>query len=347
MSAWLESRTGLRELLTRHGRGFAVPEESGTRGSLGAILLFLLLLQLGTGLLLLLHFVPHPDAAFESVRGLMRDVPYGWLIRLAHTHGANWMVAALFLHLLHTAFRGAYKDPRELVWLSGCVLLLLVLGAALTGYVLPWSQMSYWATTVATASFSYVPFVGDGLVELVRGGELVGDATYRRAFAAHVGLLPLLVLSVVAVHLALVRRVGLAGRARGPGDEPGRQVPFHPRVALRSAIAVVGFSIALTVSIFFLPSLFHPAAHLVPADPFDTPPDVKPEWYFLWAYELPRLVPPRASLGFQLAALAFLFGLPFIDRGPDRRPRARPFVIAGLVLGVAVLATLSVLGYRS
>ena len=246
MSQWLERRTGVGEFLARHGRGFAVPEESGAGISLGAILVFLLLLQLATGLLLLLHFVPDPAGAFESVRGLMRDVPYGWLIRLVHAHGANWMVAVLFVHLFRTAFQGAYKDPRELVWVSGCVLFLLVLGASLTGYILPWSQMSYWATTVVTASFSYVPLVGTDLVHWVRGGEFVGEATYRRALAAHVGLLPLLLLAVVAAHLALVRRVGLAARPRRRGDAATSElVPFYPRIALRYAAAIVGSSIVL------------------------------------------------------------------------------------------------------
>lgn len=347
MSDWLERRTGIKELLTRHGRGFAVPSESGARGSFGAILVLLLLIQLGTGVLLLLHFVPDPAGAFESVRGLMRDVPYGWWIRLVHAHGANWMVAVLFLHLFRSAFEGAYKDPRELVWVSGCALFLLVLGAALTGYILPWSQMSYWATTVVTASFSYAPFLGAELVEWVRGGELVGEATYRRAFAAHVGLLPLALLAVVAVHLALVRRAGLAGSPRRLGHESAAPVSFYPRIALRYATAAVGFAIILMLSVTFVPNLFFPAEHLVPADPFETPPNVKPEWYFLWAYQLPRIVPEGLALVLQGAALALLFALPFLDRGPGRHPLDRPFVTGGLVLALVVLVALSVLGYRA
>jgi ubiquinol-cytochrome c reductase cytochrome b subunit len=345
---WLETRTGLAGLLRRHGREFAVPEESGTPVSLGAILVFVLLLQVATGVLLLVHFVPDPAAAFESVRGLMREVPYGWLVRLLHAHAANWMVAVLFLHLFRAAFQGAYKQPRELVWVSGCVLFLLVLASALTGYILPWSQMSYWATTVVTASFAYVPFVGADLVYWARGGEFVGDATYRRAFAAHVGLLPLLLLAVVAVHLALVRRAGLAPRVRRRADTATSvRVPFYPRIALRQAISIVGFSILLLVSVFFVSDLFFPAAHGVPADPFETPADVKPEWYFLWAYQLPRLMPEGVALLLQGVAIAALFALPFIDSGPDRHPLDRPVITTGLVLALASLVVLSVLGYRA
>jgi len=346
VSQWLERRTGFREFLKRHGRDFAVPEASGAGVSLGAILVFLLLLQLATGTLLLLYFVPDPAGAFESVHGLMREVPYGWLIRLGHAHGANWMVAVLFLHLFRTAFQGAYKDPRELVWVSGCVLFLGVLGSALTGYILPWSQLSYWATTVVTASLSYLPVVGTDLVHWVRGGEFVGEATYRRALTAHIALLPLLLLVGVAIHLALVRRVGLADRVRRRGEEvTGATVPFYPRIALRQVTTVVGFMLVLAASVFFLPNLFFPVDHLLPADPFETPANAKPEWYFLWAYQLPRLVPEGLALALEGIALVALFALPFIDRGPDRHPLDRPVASAAIALALAALVTLSVLGY--
>jgi ubiquinol-cytochrome c reductase cytochrome b subunit len=345
---WIERRTGVRKFVRRHSTGFEVPEESGSPLSLGGILVFGLGLQFVTGILLLLYYVPDPSAAFESVRALMRDVPYGWLIRLVHAHGANAMVAIVFVHLFVTAFRGAYKDPRELVWVSGCVLFLLVLGSALTGYILPWSQMSYWATTVVTATMEYVPFVGSDLLRFVRGGEFVGEPTFRRAFAAHVALLPLALLAGVAIHLALVRRAGLAGRARRVGDPPeSRRVPFLPVPALRYARNIVFFVLVLLALVFFAPNLFFPAEHMLPADPFETPPNVKPEWYFLWAYQLPRLVPERLAMMLQGLAVAALFALPFIDRSPARHPLDRPWITGALVLGLLALLTLSVLGYRA
>jgi ubiquinol-cytochrome c reductase cytochrome b subunit len=344
--AWLERRTGFGAFLARHTTQFLVPEESGRGLSLGVVLVFALALQIATGALLLIHFVPAPEHAFDSVRALMRQVPYGWFVRLVHVHGANLMVAAVFVHLFATAFRGAYKAPRELVWITGCALLLLVLGAALTGYILPWSQMSYWATTVVTASLSYAPFAGDALVEFVRGGEVVGASTYRRAFAAHVSLIPLALLLLVAAHLALVRRAGLAERPRRRRDrgEP-RLVPYFPRVALRHALAVVAFQLLLFGCVFFAPNFFFPAEHLVAADPFDTPPNVKPEWYFLWAYQLPRMMPEALALALQGVAVAVLFALPFLDRGPARHPLDRPLFTLLLAAGVALLLVLSVLGY--
>jgi ubiquinol-cytochrome c reductase cytochrome b subunit len=344
--AWLERRTGVRAFVRRHSTDFEVPEESGAGLSLGAVLAFALLLQLATGMLLLLYFVPDTQGAFESVRSLMRDVPYGWLIRLVHAHSANLMVAVVFVHLFRTAFQGAYKDPRELVWVSGCVLFLLVLGAALTGYILPWSQMSYWATTVITASLEYAPLLGGDLVSFVRGGEFVGDATFRRAFAAHVALIPLLLLAAVGVHLALVRRAGLAGRARRSSDTTtSALVPFFPRVAVRYALGIVAFLFVLTALVLYAPNLFLPPDHRVPADPFETPPNVKPEWYFLWAYELPRLMPEALALSLQGVALAALFALPFIDRSRHRHPLDRPLITAGLLVALVLLVGLSVLGY--
>jgi len=345
LRAWIEHRTGIGAWTTRVVKGFRVPAESGR--SLGGILAFALVLQIVTGMLLLLHFVPAPDLAFESVRALMRDVPYGWFVRLVHVHGANLMVAFLFVHLFRTAWRGAYKAPRELVWLTGCALLLLVLGAALSGYILPWSQMSYWATTVVSASLSYVPFLGDALVEFVRGGEVVGGATYRRALTDHLSLLPISIVLFAFLHLALVRRSGLAGRARRADAAPSPLVPFFPRIALRVALSIVAFLLLLFTLVFFAPNLFFPVEHRLPANAFDTPPNVKPEWYFLFAYQLPRLMPEGLALALQGVAVLVLFALPFFDRGPLRHPLERPAVITLLVLAALGFATLSVLGYRA
>ena len=341
---WIDARTGMLSFLDRHGRSFRVPPDAGTR-PFGGLLLFAFALQIATGLVLLVHFVADSGGAFESVQRIMREVPSGWLVRLLHAHGANWMVALLFLHLFWTALRGAYKAPREAVWWSGCVLFLLVLAAALSGYILPWSQTSYWATTVVTASFQYVPFVGEDLVAWARGGELVGDATFRRAFAAHVSLIPLLLLVMVSLHLAWVRRAGLAGGARREGAPVPASVPFWPRAGLRYATAISLFATFLVASVLFVPDLFFPAEHGLPADPFETPEQVKPEWYFLWAYQLPRIMPETLALALQGLALATLFALPLLDRSAARHPLERPLFAGAIVLGFAALGVLSVLGW--
>jgi ubiquinol-cytochrome c reductase cytochrome b subunit len=345
LADWLDARLALRAWLRT--RLPAVPARRGAWLPLGAVLVFFFALQIATGSLLLFHYAPEPTLAFESVRHIMREVPYGWLVRLVHAHGANLLVVALFAHLFATAWNGAYKAPRELHWVTGCLLFLLALGAALTGYILPWSQLSYWATTIVTSSLGYVPILGDDLVAFVRGGEQVGSATFRRAFAAHVALLPLAMLGLVTLHVSLARRSGLAPRPRRARDAKApaedalarRTAPLETATALAAAFAV------LLACVVFAPNLFFPAESFLPANPLETPPGVKPEWYFLWLYVLPRLVSEHAALALQGLALLALFALPWLDRSPHRHPRDRPFVAAAIVLAALVWLALTVLGF--
>ncbi|MEN8185157.1 MAG: cytochrome bc complex cytochrome b subunit, partial [Myxococcota bacterium] len=317
---------------SRRRGGLRLPSGSPPWLSFGGLLAFLLLLQIGTGALLLFHFAPDAELAFESVRRIMREVPYGWLIRLLHAHGANLLVIVLFVHLGVVAWRGAYQGARGANWLLGCVLLVLVMAAALTGYILPWSQLSYWGTTVVTASLEYLPVGGHELTTFVRGSERVGPATFRRAFAAHVSLIPLAILGLLALHVAWVRRAGIAGAARrGPGTaEPETMVPFFPEFAIRAGLVLIAGLAALVALVVFAPGAFFPAESFSPADPFETPSHVKPEWYFLWRYQLGRLVPESVALVIQALALAALAALPFLDRGRRRHAFDRPLVIGAL-----------------
>lgn len=332
---------------TRGPSRFRIPSGNPPWLSLGALLGFLMLLQVATGTLLLFHFAPDAELAFESVRRLMRDVPFGWLIRLLHAHGANLIVTLLFAHLLMVAWRGAYQGHRAANWLLGCALLVLVMGASLTGYILPWSQLSYWATTVVTSSLEYLPIGGHELTTFVRGGERVGPATFRRAFAVHVALIPLALLVLTALHVAWVRRDGLAGRARrgeGLAEQTASGMPLFPDFAPRLALVLIAGLGTLVGLVVFLPGAFFPPESFAPADPLDTPANVKPEWYFLWRYELGRLVPETVALVLQTLAMFALAALPFVDRGPLRHPLERPLVIGGLVVAVAAWGVLTVLG---
>ena len=317
--------------------------------SFGALLGFLMLLQVATGALLLFHFAPDAELAFESVRRLMREVPFGWLVRLLHAHGANLIVIVLFAHLLMVAWRGAYQGHRAANWLLGCVLLLLVMGASLTGYILPWSQLSYWATTVVTSSLEYLPIGGHELTTFVRGGERVGPATFRRAFAAHVTLIPLSLLALGALHVAWVRRDRLAGRARREEltEQPESGIPLFPDFAPRVALVLIAGLATLVGLVVFLPGAFFPPESFAPANPLETPPNVKPEWYFLWRYELGRLVPETVALALQTLAMVTLAALPFLDRGPRRHPFDRPLVICGLLLAVTAWGVLTLLGMQA
>jgi ubiquinol-cytochrome c reductase cytochrome b subunit len=340
---WLDERTGLREVVRSQLTEYRVPATTNRWHSLGFALLVFLGLQIVTGVLLLVYYVPHVDHAFESVERLMSEIPYGWLIRLLHVHGANAMVIILLVHLLSVVMMGAYRRPRELTWLVGCLLLLLTLGQSLTGYVLPWSQLSYWATTVAMNITGSAPVLGPVLQRLLQGGEVVGPGTLGLLYAIHVGALPLALIGLVGLHLYLVRHAGITPLPiRNPAARSRR---FFPDV-MTDDVTVILFVLAVFCAVLFLaPNLYFTPESFKKADPFVTPEHVKPEWYFLAAYAVMRLVPSK-TLGILLQgiAIAGLLGLPFLDRSDPRPAWLRPRFLAGLCLIVGGLIGLSVYG---
>ena len=207
---WIDVRIGAREVVAKELTGYLLPRNINVWYSMGSILLFIFMLQVVTGILLLIYYVPDADKAFKSVSFIMNEVPFGWLIRLCHAVGSNMMVAVLLFHMLSVLFMGSYKSPRELNWVTGFILLTLVQGISLTGYLLPWSQLSFWATTVATNSVSAIPVVGQYLVEFLRGGKLVGPPTLGRFFALHVAVIPAGIAAMVGAHLFLLQRTGVS-----------------------------------------------------------------------------------------------------------------------------------------
>jgi len=207
---WLDERIGIRDIIKEQLTEYLVPRKINYWYSLGGLALFIFAIQILTGIFLLIYYVPTPERAFSSIQHIMNDVPYGWFIRLVHAVGANMMVAVLMLHMISIIFMGSYKKPRELHWMSGFMLFLLTLGICLSGYLLPWSQLSYWATTVATNSPGSMPLVGEWMVRFARGGYVVGAPTLGRFFALHVAALPLAMVLLVGIHLFLLRRTGIS-----------------------------------------------------------------------------------------------------------------------------------------
>jgi len=346
---WIDERTGVREIWRSQFSDYQIDEASRSWLTLGGLVLFIFALQIVSGTLLLFHFVPDTSAAFESVRTIKREVPFGWFIQAVHGHGANLMVVAVLCHMLRIAYLGAYKDGRELNWIAGCLLLAMTLGACLTGYILPWNQVSYWATTVVTSAMENVPLIGPDLLLWVRGAPSVGPETFRRAFASHVALIPLSMFALVGLHLYLLRRNGSSphpARKDAPGGEIQTR-PFYPDFVLQDALVFVAYLGLLVALIVWAPNLFSPPASFLPADPFDTPPGVKPEWYFLWGYQLLRMMPEFLALLVQGAAFAGLVALPFLDRSPHRHPRDRPWVMLAIAIAAAILVALTVAGSRS
>jgi ubiquinol-cytochrome c reductase cytochrome b subunit len=357
---YLDVRLGLREILSRHLTGYLLPRNINIWYTLGAVLLALFTLQFLTGILLLVYYNPNTEQAFASVQRIMNEVPYGWLMRTMHAVGANVIMVVLLLHMLSVMVMGSYKAPRELTWVFGFLILLVTAVLGLTGYLLPWSQLSFWATTVATEAPGATPVLGEQLVMFMRGGPVVGQETLGRFFALHVMGLPLLVGLLIGLHLFCVRRAGISRPPFGPDaplatrpasyhhEEHPDGIPFFPNYAVKD-LAAVAFVLAIYLGIvFFMPTLFFPAAAFEPANPFVTPAGIKPEWYFLWAYQTLRIFPHELiGMGIQGVAVGLLLMLPFIDRNPQRRPARRPIFFALFGLGLLLFIALSIWGHYS
>lgn len=340
---WLDSRTGYRALL---GHLLAEPVRGGASWAyvFGSLLLFVLLNQALTGVLLMAFYAPSATDAWASVAYIQDQVRLGWFIRGMHSAGASVMVLGMLAHLLQVALYGAYRAPREMSWLSGLLLLLLTLGFALTGYLLPWDQKGYWATQVATSILGATPVVGQTLQTLLQGGPQYGNLTLTHFYSLHVFVLPAIVVALVFAHVALFRRNGVTPRwGRADAELTRRTAPFWPGQALRDLLA----GAALLALLALWVGRNHGAELSAPADP-GSRYEARPEWYFLPLYQLLKYFPGQLEIVAALAVPALLLGglaaVPFLDRGSDSAPRRRLLplgLVAGTLAGLAVLTALS------
>jgi cytochrome b6 len=319
---------------------------------LGGMTLFFFLVQVLTGILLMLYYRPTAADAFESVELIMTSVSFGWLIRSLHSWSANLMIFFAFLHLASVYFSKAYRPPRELTWITGCLALFLALGFGFSGYLLPWNELALFATRVGTQIPSTIPVVGEWTMRFLRGGDRVTSATVSRFYGWHVAILPALMVVVLGLHVVLVQLLGMSVPP-GAAEEARRRRPmsFFPHYALRD---VLGWLIALGV-LAALAALF-PWELGEKADAFaPAPPDIRPEWYFMFMFETLKHVPGGSIagleyeaipiLGFALAALLLLL-VPFLDREVVRRGRSPLFTAVGVV-AVVYMVALTAWGYRS
>jgi ubiquinol-cytochrome c reductase cytochrome b subunit len=337
---WLDSRTGFRAGLS-HLLDEPLPPGVGWWFVTGSILMFLLGVQLLTGVILTMFYVPAPDHAHESVRYIMDALPFGRLLRGLHFFGASFIVVAAIVHMLRVVLFGSYKKPREATWLTGVVLLLVIMGFALSGYLLPWDQKAYWATTVTINVARSGPF-GEFVAGLMRGGPALGALTLLRWYSAHVFLLPACLIVFVVSHVYLMRRHGISGPVE---PHSGPSLPFHPYQSARDTLAMAFVFAVLVGAAAMFPAPLDPVA-----DPTDASYVPRPEWYFLSLFQLLKYFPgplePVATVGVPGLVVGWLFALPFIDRTSGRRLRDRPMVAAVFaVLGIGV-ATLTSLGFR-
>ena len=349
---WLDDRLPVSELW----RTIAKKEVPVHRASVvyyfGGMTLFFFAIQVATGILLMLYYQPSADHAFESVEFIMTTVPFGWLVRSIHSWSANLMVFFAFVHLATVYFSKAYRPPRELTWISGCLLLFLLLGFGFSGYLLPWNQLAFFATKVGTDIAGAVPLVGEWLVRFLRGGDRVTGGTLSRFYGWHVAILPALTVLLLGLHLLLVQ---LQGMSVPPSleEESRRRRPmrFIPHFVLRDAF---GWVLALGV-LAALAALF-PWELGEKADPYAPAyADIKPEWYFMFTFQTLKLVPGGEVAGLEYEAIPILlFGLaglallavPFLDRGVARQGRSPGFTVAG-VLALTFVVGMTSWGYHS
>jgi ubiquinol-cytochrome c reductase cytochrome b subunit len=330
---WLDSRTGWRTG-RRHLLEEPIAPGVGWWFVTGSVLLLLLGLQLVTGVILAMYYVPSPEHAYDSIRFIMERLTFGRVLRGLHFFGASFIVVAAVIHMLRVVALGSYKKPREVTWITGVVLLLLILGFALSGYLLPWDQKAYWATTV-TINIARSGPLGEFIASVLKGGTTLGSLTLLRWYAAHVFLLPAALIGFVLAHLYLMRRHGISGALRPVAGEPR---PFYPYHALKDTIAgAIVFAALITCAVMFRAPLD------AMADPTDANYVPRPEWYFLSLFQLLKYFPGPLE---PVATMVIPGFLPFLDRRPDRHFLKRPLVTSGFsIIGLSIIV-LTYLGYK-
>jgi ubiquinol-cytochrome c reductase cytochrome b subunit len=337
---WFDSRTGIRAARA-HLLDEPIPAGTGWSFVTGSVVLFLIVVQLATGVVLTMYYVPAPDHAYASIRFIMDQLPFGSVLRGLHFFGASFIVVAALVHMLRVVALGSYKKPREVTWLTGVILLLLILGFALSGYLLPWDQKAYWATTV-TINVARSGPMGEYVAGLLRGGSGLGPLTLLRWYSAHVFLLPACLIGFIVAHIYLMRRHGISGPV---SPVAGAARPFYPYHALKDTLAIalvfaalIGFAVAFRAPLDAV------------ADPTDATYVPRPEWYFLSLFQLLKYFPgplePVATQGVPGLVVLFLFLLPFLGKGTSRRLRDRPVVATMFVLIGLGVSGLTVMGLR-
>ncbi|MGB2304778.1 MAG: cytochrome b, partial [Candidatus Puniceispirillales bacterium] len=303
---------------------YPTPRNLSYLWNLGSLAGLALVTMIVTGIILAMHYTPHVDHAFASVERIMRDVNHGWLIRYIHMNGASFFFIVVYIHIFRGLYYGSYKAPRELLWILGVLILLLMMATAFMGYVLPWGQMSFWGATVITNLFSAIPWVGDSIVVWLWGGFSVDNPTLSRFFALHY-LMPFLIVGVVILHIIALHRFG-SNNPLGI-DVSGKQdtIPFHPYYTSKDLFGAMVFLTIFASAIFFYPNFLGHPDNYIPANPLQTPAHIVPEWYFLPFYAILRAIPDKlGGVLFMFGAIAVLFILPWLDRSPVRSGRFRP-----------------------
>ncbi|BBU61847.1 hypothetical protein MSC49_17820 [Methylosinus sp. C49] len=322
---WLERRLPILGFIHESFVAYPVPKNLNYLWTFGAILSFMLVAQIVTGIVLAMHYTPETTLAFDSIEHIMRDVNWGWALRYAHANGASMFFLAVYIHIFRGMYYGSYKEPREVLWILGVVIFMLMMATGFLGYVLPWGQMSFWAATVITNLFTAIPYVGNSITTWLLGGYSVDNATLNRFFALHY-LLPFVIVAIVGLH---VWALHVTGQNNPTGvevkDIKKETVPFTPYATLKDAVGLVVFVGLFAWLTFFVPNYTGHPDNYIEANPLVTPPHIVPEWYFLPFYAILRAIPNKLVGVIALfSSILIVAALPWLDTSKVRSGVYRP-----------------------
>ncbi|MAS66531.1 MAG: cytochrome b [Pseudomonadales bacterium] len=357
---WVNERMSVNQVMEDHLTKYYAPKNFNFFYFFGSLAMLVLVNQLVTGIWLTMSYEPSADGAFASVEYIMRDVEYGWLLRYLHSTGASAFFVVVYLHMLRGLMYGSYQKPRELIWLFGMLIYLVLMGEAFMGYLLPWGQMSYWGAQVIISLFGAIPFIGPDLAQWVRGDFLISGITLNRFFALHVIALPIVLLGLVVLHIIALHEVGSNNpdgidikKFKDENGKPLDGIAFHPYYTVKDIVGVVVFLFVFCAIVFFFPEMggyFLEKPNFEVANAFKTPEHIAPVWYFTPFYAILRAVPSIAGSAFpgvlaMGAAIAILFVLPWLDRSPVRSIRYKGWMSKlWLVIFCVCFVILGVLG---
>ncbi len=339
---WLDTRLPIFSLIKVQAMDFPTPKNLNYWWTFGGILAVMLVIQLITGIVLVMHYTPTADLAFSSVETIMRDVNYGWLLRYMHANGASMFFLAVYIHIFRGMYYGSYKDPREVLWMLGIFIFIVMMATAFMGYVLPWGQMSFWGAKVITSLFSAIPYVGESVVTWLWGGYNVGEPTLTRFFSLHY-LLPFVLVALVFLHIWALHVPGNNNPTGVEVKSSADTVPFHPYYTMKDLYAIMLFLMLFAAFVFYAPNFLGHPDNYKEANPLVTPPHIVPEWYFLPFYAILRAIPDKLfGVIAMFSSLLVLLALPWLDTSKVRSGKYRPlfkqffwlFILNFLVLAI-------------
>ncbi len=356
MIDWVDDRFPMTKLWNEHLAQYYAPKNFNFWYYFGSLALFVLVNQIVTGIWLTMSYTPTAEGAFDSVEYIMREVPWGWLLRYLHSTGASFFFIVVYLHMFRGLLYGSYKKPRELVWIFGMFIFLCLMAEAFFGYLLPWGNMSFWGAQVITSLFGAIPYVGDSLVEWIRGDYNITGVTLNRFFALHVVAVPLIFLGLVVAHILALHEVGSNNpdgieikKHKNNEGKPLDGIPFHPYYTVKDLMGLAAFLVIFCAVVFFVPDVggfFLEAPNFEPADPLKTPTHIAPVWYMTPYYAILRAIPDKLSgVVAMFSSIMVFFFLPWLDRSPVKSIRYRGILYkSALTLFVSSFVILGYLG---